>query len=289
MSTLADGFVFTEGPRWRDGSLWCSDMHDHRVVAVSPDGEVRTVVTVDGDLPSGLGWLEDGRMLVVSMNSRRVLRLEATGELAVHADLSDVAIGVLNDMIVATDGTAYVGDMGLGLGIFTTEMAHLGQVFVVRPDGTFDVAAADLRVPNGMILTPDEGTLLVAETGGGCITQFDRLTDGRISGARQFAALTSADPQVPVAAPDGICLDEEGAVWLADTAGKRVVRVRAGGVVTDAVDFAPEIPIACVLGGPERTQLYVCTAVTWRTDELEGTRDSRIAVLDVTVPGSGRP
>jgi sugar lactone lactonase YvrE len=286
-STFVDGFVFTEGPRWRGGQLWCSDMHDHRVVMIDGSGRVTTVVKVEGDEPSGLGWLADGRLLVVSMQRQRVLRLEGSGELAVHADLSGVAIGDLNDMIVATDGTAYVGDMGAR--IHGDGERAPGQVVMVRPDGTFEVAAEDLRSPNGMILDPDESHLIVAESGGGRITGYERGADGRLSNRGTVAEIFPSDPSVPMATADGICLDAEGAVWFADPVGRRVVRVRPGGVVTDMIDMAPEQPVACVLGGADRTTLYVCAAPSWKRDELAGTRAGRIAAFPVTVAGAGRP
>jgi sugar lactone lactonase YvrE len=286
-STFVDGFVFTEGPRWRDGRLWCSDMHDHRVVVIDGTGRVATVVEVSEDEPSGLGWLPDGRLLVVSMERQLLLRLEASGDLVVHADLSGVAIGSLNDMIVAADGTAYVGDMGAR--IHGDGERRPGQVLMVRPDGTFEVAAGDLRSPNGMILDPTEARLIVAESGGGRLTGLERRPDGRLSGRETFAEIRPSDPEVPVATADGICLDAEGAVWFADPVGRRVGRVRSGGAVTDLIDMAPEQPVACVLGGPDRRTLYVCAALSWRREELEGTRAGRIAAIPVTVPGAGKP
>jgi sugar lactone lactonase YvrE len=286
-STFVDGFVFTEGPRWRDGQLWCSDMHDHRVMVVDGTGRVATVVEVSEDEPSGLGWLPDGRLLVVSMERQLLVRMEASGDLVVHADLSGVAIGSLNDMIVAADGTAYVGDMGAR--IHGDGERRPGQVVMVRPDGTFEVVAGDLRSPNGMILDPAEARLIVAESGGGRLTGFERRPDGRLSERETFAEISPSDPEVPVATADGICLDAEGAVWFADPMGRRVGRVRPGGAVTDLIDMAPEQPVACVLGGPGRRTLYVCAARSWRREELAGTRSGRIAAIPVTVPGAGKP
>lgn len=285
--TFADGFVFTEGPRWRDGKLWCSDMHDHRVVVVDGTGHASTVVEVADDEPSGLGWLPDGRLLIVSMERQLLLRLDGSDRLAVHADLSGVAVGSLNDMIVSGDGTAYVGDMGAR--IHGDGTRRPGQILLVRPDGSHEVAAGDLRSPNGMILDPAEQVLIVAESGGGRLTAFSRGPDGRLSERRVFAEITPSDPEVPMATADGICLDEEGAVWFADPVGRRVVRVRPGGVVTDMIDMAPEQPVACVLGGPGRTTLYVCAALSWKRDELAGTRAGRIAEMAVSVAGAGRP
>ena len=285
--TFADGFVFTEGPRWHDGELWCSDMHDHRVVAIDENGIVRTVAEIPADEPSGLGWLEDGRLIVVSMERGELLRLEPDGSLVCHADLSAHVVGSLNDMIVAEDGTAYVGDMGMR--IHGAGERRPGQVFRVAADGSFDSAAHDMQAPNGMGLSPDQRTLFVAESAGLRITAFDRADDGTLSNRRVFAPLTPGDPAAGVSAPDGMCLDAEGAVWYADPVGRRVVRVVEGGAVTDIVSFAPETPVACVLGGQERRTLYVCAAMAWRRDELAGTRTGRIASLGVSVPGAGRP
>jgi sugar lactone lactonase YvrE len=286
-STFADGFVFTEGPRWREGQLWCSDMHDHRVVAIDEHGSVRTAATVLDDEPSGIGWLADGRLIVVSMERGEVLRLEPDGSLVCHADLSTRVVGSLNDMIVAGDGTAYVGDMGMR--IHGNGERQPGQVLRVAPDGSFDLAADDMHAPNGMALSPDQRTLFVAESAGLRITVFDRADDGTLSNRRVFASLAPSDPAVSVSAPDGMCLDVEGAVWYADPIGRRVVRVIDGGAVIDVVSFAPETPVACVLGGPDRRTLYVCAAMAWRRDELVGTRAGRIASLQVDVPGAGRP
>jgi sugar lactone lactonase YvrE len=284
---LADGFVFTEGPRWRDGKLWFSDIHGHRVVAATPAGETDTVVKVDGDDPSGLGWLPDGRLLIVGMEHQQILRLEPTGELVCHSDLSSQARGSLNDMIVTNDGFAYVGDMGMHL--WEDGPRRPGQTFCVRPDGSFVVAADELRSPNGHVLTDDETVLIVAESGGRKLTAFDRSPSGELSNRRTYAELTPSDPDVPVSAPDGICLDAEGAVWVADPVGCRVFRVRPGGAVTDIIGYARDVPVACALGGPDRRTLYICAAHVWQRDQLAGTRTGRIDQIAVTVPGAGKP
>jgi sugar lactone lactonase YvrE len=286
--TLLDDLVFTEGPRWHDGRLWCSDMHDHRVISTALDGHADTVVRVEDDEPSGLGWLPDGRLLVVAMETQRLLRVESDGELAVHADLSSAARGSLNDMIVAADGTAYIGDMGVRIHELGAER-RAGQTFRVAPDGTWECAADDLRSPNGHILTDDGRTLIVAESGGGCLTAFTVRTDGTLTDRRTFAELTPERDDVLFAPPDGICLDADGAVWVADPLGARVFRVREGGEVTDTIRFTDVIPVACVLGGPGRRTLLMCVAADWKRDALVGTRSGRIVAADVDVPGAGRP
>jgi sugar lactone lactonase YvrE len=285
--TLLDGLRFAEGPRWHDGALWFSDMHDHRVLRVTPDGNASTVVEVTDDEPSGLGWLPDGRLLVVAMETQRLLRLEPDGTLATHADLSALARGSLNDMIVAADGTAYLGDMGHRVQGHAGERRP-GQTFMVRPDGSFAVAADDLSSPNGHVLTDDGRTLIVAESGGARITAFDVAADGALSRRRLFAALTTPAAGRPAVA-DGICLDAEGAIWYADPLGGFVARVREGGEVTDRIGFDGVIPVACVLGGPDRLTLYVCVAEDWRRDVLGERRTARIDTVTVEVPGAGRP
>jgi sugar lactone lactonase YvrE len=290
--TVLDELVFTEGPRWRDGRLWCSDMHDHRVISTTLDGDADTIVRVDDDEPSGLGWLPDGRMLVVAMETQRLLRLEPGGELVVHADLSSAARGSLNDMIVAADGTAYLGDMGVRIHELGAERRS-GQTFRVAPDGTWETAADDLESPNGHILTDDGRTLIVAESGGGRLTAFAVQADGTLRDRRTFAELTPSREDVLFAPPDGICLDAEGAVWVADPLGARVFRVREGGEVTDAIEFrdvVPDlIPVACVLGGPDRRTLLMCAAADWKREAVVGTRTGRILATEVDVPGAGRP
>jgi sugar lactone lactonase YvrE len=267
-------------------------MHDHRVISTALDGDADTVVQVDDDEPSGLGWLPDGRLLVVAMETQRLLRLEADGTLAVHADLSSAARGSLNDMIVAADGTAYIGDMGVRIHELGAER-RAGQTFRVAPDGTWECAADDLQSPNGHILTDDGRTLIVAESGGGRLTAFTVREDGTLTDRRTYAELTPARDDVLFAPPDGICLDAESAVWVADPLGARVFRVLEGGDVTDTIDFTTDlaglIPVACVLGGPDRRTLLMCVAADWKREALEGTRTGRIVATDVDVPGAGRP
>jgi len=288
LRTVLDDLVFTEGPRWREGRLWCSDMHDHRVISTALDGDADTVVRVDDDEPSGLGWLPDGRMLVVAMETQRLLRVEPDGELAVHADLSSAARGSLNDMIVAADGTAYVGDMGTRIFVEGSERVP-GQTIRVTPDGQISCAADDLASPNGHILSEDGRTLIVAESGGGRLTAFDVLDDGTLANRRTFATLTPEKEGVVFAPPDGICLDAEGAVWVADPLGARVIRVREGGEITDSIGFDDVIPVACVLGGDDRRTLLMCVAADWHAEVVKRAPTARIDACEVDVPGAGRP
>ena len=286
--TVLDGLYFGEGPRWHDGSLWFSDMHDHRVVRTDLDANASTVVTITHDEPSGLGWLPDGRLLVVAMETQRLLRVEHDGTIAEHGDLSSLARGSINDMIVAADGTAYVGDMGTRIFVEGSERVP-GQTIRVTPDGQISCAADDLASPNGHILSEDGRTLIVAESGGGRLTAFDVLDDGTLANRRTFATLTPEKEGVVFAPPDGICLDAEGAVWVADPLGARVIRVREGGEITDSIGFDDVIPVACVLGGDDRRTLLMCVAADWHAEVVKRAPTARIDACEVDVPGAGRP
>jgi sugar lactone lactonase YvrE len=272
------GLCFPEGPRWHDGRLFFSDQHDHRVVAMSPDGTAETVVEVPQQ-PSGLGWLPDGRMLVVSMLDRRVLRLE-DGRLVEHADLSAFAPAPCNDMVVDAQGRAYVGHFGFDM--YGGESPKDASLLLVLPDGTVSVAAEPLQFPNGTVITPDGQTLIVGESMGGRLTAFTVGADGSLTDRREFAQLQGA-------VPDGICLDAEGAVWIACPITGRCLRVQDGGEILDEVKVSHEFAFACMLGGDDRRTLYICTASTHVPDECRTKRDGRIESVEVDVPGAGLP
>jgi sugar lactone lactonase YvrE len=275
---VLDGLCFPEGPRWHDGRLFFSDQHDHRVVAMSPDGAAETIVEVPQQ-PSGLGWLPDGRMLVVSMLDRRVLRLEA-GRLVEHADLSAFAPAPCNDMVVDAQGRAYVGHFGFDM--YGGESPKDASLLLVLPDGTVSVAAAPLQFPNGTVITPDGRTLIVGESMGGRLTAFTVGADGSLTDRREFAQLHGA-------VPDGICLDAEGAVWIACPLTGRCLRVQEGGEILDEVKVSHQFAFACMLGGDDRRTLYICTASTHVPDECRTKRDGRIESVVVDVPGAGLP
>ena len=285
--TITGDYFFTEAPRWHNGELWFSDMHGHAVYRTTLSGDATMVAEVSHDRPSGLGWLPDGRLLVVAMETQKLLRLEPDGRLVEHADLSQVARGSVNDMIVAADGTAYVGDMGMRLFAGPGERPP-GQTIRVTPEGEVSCAADDLLAPNGHILTDDGHTLIVAESAASRITAFDVLGDGALANRRVFAELTpvSGATQAP---PDGICLDAEGAVWAAEIIGERLLRVRDGGEVADAIEFDGAVAVACVLGGDDRRTLLACVAASFHHDVVGAERTSRIEAFAVPVPGAGRP
>jgi sugar lactone lactonase YvrE len=221
------------------------------------------------------------------METQKLLRVEPDGSLVEHADLAPFARGSINDMIVAADGTAYIGDMGQR--IHEGGERRPGQTFRVTPSGAVSVAADDLQSPNGHVLTEDGRTLIVAESAGSRLTAFDVAADGTLGGRRVYAELRPAKEGIPVAPPDGICLDAEGAVWVADPIGARVFRVLEGGEVTDTIDFDGEVPVACVLGGDDRRTLLICVGADWKRDVVKLAPRARIAAVDVSVPGAGRP
>jgi sugar lactone lactonase YvrE len=274
---LIDGLRFPEGPRWHEDRFWFSDMHDGKVIAASMDGQTETIVEVSAD-PSGLGWLPDGRLLVVSMHDRRLLRLDAEG-LTEVADLTPYATFHCNDMVVDAQGRAYVGNFGFDLNAGDKPVA--ANLILVHPDGRSEIAAEDLQFPNGTVITPDGKTLIVGESFGARLTAFDIAEDGTLNGRRVWAELKGA-------VPDGICLDEEGAIWLASPVGKGgLLRVREGGEVTDRIAVEHDA-FACMLGGPDRKTLFICTSAS-PDPAKTGNRLGRIEVVDVAVPGAGLP
>jgi sugar lactone lactonase YvrE len=282
---LVGDLCFPEGPRWNadDGRLWFSDMHDQTVYAVDLEGRIEAQVRVPAN-PSGLGWDREGRLLVVSMTDRRLLRLGTDG-LEEVADLSGIAEADCNDMVVDAEGRAYIGNFGGGLevgddGAFVPPPS--ATLVRVDPDGSVHVAAKDLVFPNGTQITPDGRTLIVGETFAGRLTAFDVDSDGSLGNRRVWA-------EVPGCHPDGSCLDAEGAVWIASPfQPNKVLRVVEGGAVTDEVEVGTS-PYACMLGGEDRRTLFVCTASSAVAEQCRKRRDGAIETVRVAVPGEGLP
>lgn len=276
-----DGLRFGEAPRWHQGRLWYSDFFDHAVFSLGPDGR-RTEAEVPGQ-PSGLGWLPDGRLLVVSMVDRVVLRREPDGTLVHHADLAPWAGFHGNDMVVAADGTAFVGNFGFDLyGFYAGTVDPVATSLVaVSPDGTASQAAPDMAFPNGMVLFPDGRTLVVAESLAGRLTAFTVTPEGTLVDRRVWAPLEAC-------APDGICLDAEGCVWVANALAPECLRVSEGGAVTGRVATSQPC-FACMLGGQDRRTLFLMTAPTSDEREVADRRDGRIERDRVAVPGAGLP
>lgn len=275
---LIDALCFPEGPRWHDGNFWFSDMHAKRVMRAGLDGRTDTVVVVN-ERPSGLGWLPSGRLLVVSMYDRRLLRLDPDGLVHV-ADLAPIATFHANDMVVDRHGRAYIGNFGYDL--IAGEAPRTTSLARVDPNGSVHVAATDLMFPNGMVITPDDRTLIVAESFGACLSAFDKASDGSLSNRRVFAKLESG------AVPDGIALDAEGAVWVASPMTGECLRVHEGGRVSRRIRGSA-LPYACALGGPDRMTLFICTAETHDPQECVEKRSGKIEIAQVDVPGAGWP
>ena len=230
------------------------------------------------DRPSGLGWLPDGRLLVVSMHHRTVLRREPDGTLATHADLAPVATSHANDMVVAADGTAYVGNFGSD--VFGGSSRATAQLAIVRPDGAVLGGPTDLEFPNGSVISADGRTLIVGESFARRYRAFPIAPDGTLGTGRVWADVTERSP-------DGCTLDAEEAIWFANAVGREVVRVREGGHVEEVIS-TPDGSYACALGGTDGRRLFVATAATLPTPDAPlGT--GRLWAVDVDVPHGGWP
>jgi sugar lactone lactonase YvrE len=270
---LANGFCFGEGPRWFEGLLWFSDMLGEAVHTADMRGSL-TTLPLPGHSPSGLGFRPDGSLLIVSTEDRQVLRYD--GETVVTiADLADVAPANLGDMVVDDAGRAYIGCQAFSGGVIVR----------LDPDDSATVVAEDLDFPNGMVITEDRKTLIVAE-----------------STARRLSTFTIGDPDDPAGLadrrifadgldgpPDGIALDAAGGVWASMTLAHQFERITEGGVVTDRIDMGGRVAIACALGGPERRTLFLLSSTDAYPQRLVGTRLSRLDAVTVTTPGVGLP
>ncbi|MEB3369894.1 SMP-30/gluconolactonase/LRE family protein [Saccharopolyspora mangrovi] len=292
ISTVADGFSFLECPRWHDGKLWVSDFYTGRVVATDGRREPAVLAEIPGQ-PAGLGFLPDGRALIASMRDKRLLVRDEEGRLSEHADLSRVAPGLLNDMLVDQRGRAYVGNFGFDL-MAGAPIRSTGLVRV-DPDGSVAVVAEDLRFPNGMVLLPG-GVLVVAETFAGRLTAFDVGEDGSLHGRRVWAAFGEAPDTDDVeralgalaVGPDGLCADAEGAIWVADALNARVLRVREGGEIADEIPTGLGV-FACMLGGADGRTLFLCTAPSFAEHERRPVREAELRAVRVEVPHAGLP
>jgi sugar lactone lactonase YvrE len=273
LTPLATGFCFGEGPRWFEGLLWFSDMLGEAVHTVTVGGAM-TTLAVPGHAPSGLGFRPDGSLLIASTERRELLRYD--GEtVETIADLSHVAPADLGDMVIDDHGRAYIGSQAFQGGV----------IIRVDPDNTVTIAAADLDFPNGMAITSDHQTLIVAESIGRRLTAFTIGADGELSDRRVFADGLDGPP-------DGICLDAEGGVWTAMTLAHQFQRIVADGGkghVTHRIDIGDRAAIACMLGGPANRTLFMLSSTDAYPQRLVGTRLSRVDAVIVDTPGAGLP
>ena len=280
---LIEGLTFTEGPRWHDGRLYFSDFFTHRVLAVDTKGNMETIVETPQQ-PSGLGWSPDGSMLIVSMNDQKLLSF-SNGELSEVADLSQLATHFCNDMVVDKKGNAYVGNFGFDL--HGGESIKPTNIILVRPGEEPCVVAENVFFPNGTVITPDDKTLIVGETFASCLTAFDINEDGSLSNRRVWADLRLIEEGYnPV--PDGICLDAEGAIWVASPSTNDVIRVQEGGALLDKVEV-DRGAFACMLGGENGNTLFISTANDSTEETCLMEKSARIEVIEVDVPRAGLP
>ena len=287
MDTLFAGGTFFEGPRWHEGEWWVSDMFGNVVLAIDPSGRRREVMTVAAR-PSGLGWLSDGSLLVVSMEDRHVLRRSPDGAITVHADISAYCTGWANDMVIDARGRAYVGNFGFDL--FAGEQPRPTVLVRVDPDGSASVAADDLTFPNGSVVTPDGKTLIVGETFGSRYISFEIGPDGALSERAVWADLGQTEARDRLG-PDGCALDAEGHIWSADVRSGRCLRLAPGGAIVDSID-PPEGSkfYACMLGGEDGRTFLGCASVTNPGAVLRsGSRRAVLVTTRVEHPHAGLP
>lgn len=291
VDVVSDGWSYLECPRWHEGRLWVSDFYTEKVVAIDDAGHHEVMAEVP-EQPSGLGFLPDGRALIVSMRDHRILRRENDGSLVEHADLSGLVADHLNDMVVDARGGAYVGNFGFdlmgGAPISSTTLTY------VDPDGAASTVADDLLFPNGMVLR--DGVLVVAETFGARLTAFDVADDGGLARRRSWARFAEPPPTTDVGeavgalpvAPDGICADADGAIWVADALHARLLRVAEGGEVLEELPTGTGV-YACMLGGEDGCTLYACAAPSFAEHERRPVREAQLLAVRVDVPHAGRP
>jgi sugar lactone lactonase YvrE len=278
MTTIKTGLVLGESPRWHDGRLWVADWGAGEILAMDLDGRSEVVARVPG-LPVCFDWLPDGTLVIVAGREGRLLRREADGALVTHADLTELAPPPWNDIVVDGRGNAYVGNTGFD---FPGGEFAPGSIALIAPDGSQREVVDGVAFPNGVAVTPDDATLILAESYGNRLTAWDIAADGTLSGRRVWADLGDG-------VPDGICIDREGAVWYADVPNHRCVRVREGGDVLQTVELDRGC-FACMLGGPDGTTLFV-VAAEWRgpTDIAEEAGTGVVVAFEAPAPGAGWP
>ncbi len=277
LEPLLKGLVFPEGPRWHGGKLWFSDMHAHLVRTVDLGGQVEDIVEVP-TWPSGLGWLPDETLLIVSMTDRRVMRY-AGSKLEVHADISALASYYCNDMVVDGRGRAFVGNFGFDL--FSGGAQKPAELVLIQPDGTARVVATGLEFPNGTVITPDQRTLIVGESLGHRLTAFQIEEDGSIVNRSVWAELGHA-------VPDGIALDADNGLWVASPLTRELLYVAQGGKIQEKIE-CDSMPIACALGGSARKTLFVLLSDSINPDECRAKKSARIDIMEVPIAGAGWP
>jgi sugar lactone lactonase YvrE len=275
---FAQDFVFLEGPRWHDGKLWVSDMFGQTVYTLTPDG-ARQEIAKFPNRPSGINFLPDGSVVIISMADRKLMKVD-NGTLSEYADLSAVLPYDINDCVCAANGDIYVGTFGYD--VFAHEEPRPATLTLVKRDGTIETVADQVQFPNGAVITPDGKTLVVAETFVGKLTAFDIQADGSLANRRSFADIAPYTP-------DGICLDRDGAIWVAAFEQGEFIRVREGGEITHRIDTGGRRAVACNLGGADGKTLF-CLIYDGDLDDIpKGARNALIETAQVEVAGTGSP
>jgi sugar lactone lactonase YvrE len=284
---LTNALRFAEGPRWHDGKLWFCDYFTRKVMHVDLDGNVETVLALP-DMPSAIGWSLQGRLLVVSSMNRRLLELKGDGAGALEevADFSGLVSYPCSDMVIDGQGRAYIASIGFEFGN-PQAVPKPGSILLVATDGTARIIADGLAFPNGMVITPDGKTLIAAESHAARLTAFNIAPDGSLSTRRAWAQFEDRiDYSEGKIAPDGICLDAEGAVWLASPSTREVLHTREGAQITHRIPV-DAIPLACMLGGPQRRTLFIGS--TESLDPRDTNARGRIETIEVDVAWAGLP
>jgi sugar lactone lactonase YvrE len=278
LQTLMSGIAFGESPRWHDDRLWFSDWGAQEIIAVDLEGNSEVLVRMPS-FPFCIDWMPDGQLLIVSARHLSLLRRESDGSLVTHADLSTLSEHPWNDIVVDGRGNAYIGNIGFD---FPEGESAPGTLALVSPNGSARQVADGVAFPNGIVVTPDNSTLIVAESYANRLTAFDITADGSLSNQREWADLGGG-------VPDGICLDTEGAVWYGDVPNKRCMRVREGGEVLQTIDLDRGC-FACMLGGPDGKTLFM-VAQEWSGMEspTDGERTGQLLTAPAPAAGAGWP
>ena len=275
MTVLMQGISFGESPRWHDRRVWFSDWGAHQVISLDPEGGGHEVVVSVPSFPMCIDFLPDGRLLVVDSAQRRLLRHEPDGSMVTHGDLAPISEKPWNDIVVDARGNAYVNNIGFD---FPGGEPAPGSVVLVTPQGAVRLVADDLAFPNGMAITADGSTLIVAESHGNRLTAYDIGQDGDLANRRTWA--DTGDDH-----PDGICVDAEGAVWYADIGNQHCLRVREGGEIADEVRPGSGV-FACALGGADGRTLYACVAPDFFEASRSAAREGSLVAIRVAVPAA---
>lgn len=275
---VLDGGRYYEGPRWHAGRLWFVDCMERTLLSLPLSGECEQHAKLDDDTPCGLGVLPDGTLIVLTMFRKHLLAYR-DGKLTLYADLSGIAKGTIDDMIVDGHGRAYVGDLGFDLPP-PPDRGAPGRIILVMPDGTARVVAEGLRFPNGIAVSANHSRLVVAEMDGGCLADYEIESDGSLKLRGRFGSMKS---------PDGICLDREGAVWVAAFEEDAFLRLDRSGRELQRIEVPGRRALACTLGGAERKTLFCLSAATSYEELRQRKSSARIDVVDVEIEGDGYP